>query len=43
MVSEPKKIDGERVKERIARLETLLGEWPKKEETMTAFADSFRN
>ena len=43
MVSEPKTIAGERVKERIARLETLLGEWPKEEETMTAFADSFRN
>ena len=33
----------ERVKERIARLETLLGEWPEEEETMAAFANSIKN
>ena len=31
MVSEHRNMVGERVKELIARLETLLGEWPRKE------------
>ena len=34
---------GERLKERMARLETLLGEWPEDEETVSAFADSMKN
>lgn len=34
---------GERVKERLARIETLLGDWPEEEETVTAFADSIKN
>ena len=33
----------ERLKERMARLETLLGDWPEKEETVTAFVDSMKN
>ena len=33
----------ERVKERIAQLETLLGNWPEKEETVVVFADSIKN
>ena len=33
----------ETVKESIARLETLLGEWPKEEEIVTAFTDSINN
>ena len=34
---------GERLKERMARLETLLGDWPEDEDTVTAFADSMKN
>ena len=34
---------GERVKEQMARLETLLGDWPEEEETVAAFADSIKN
>ena len=34
MVSKHRKMAGERVKERIARLETLLGEWLEKKETV---------
>ena len=37
------KMAGERLKERMARLETLLGVWPEDEDTMTAFADSMKN
>ena len=33
----------ERVKELIARLETLLGVWPEEEETIIAFLDSIKN
>ena len=33
----------ERLKERMARLETLLGDWPEDEDTVTAFADSMKN
>ena len=36
-------MDGERVKERIGRLEALLGEWPKEEETDATFANSIKN
>ena len=36
-------MDGEKVKERIAKLETLLGEWPEEEETVAAFVDSIKN
>ena len=43
MVSKPRKMARERVKERIARFETLLGEWPEEEETVAAFAYSFKN
>ena len=34
---------GERVKEQIARLATLLGEWLEEEEIVAAFADSIKN
>ena len=34
---------GERLKERMARLETLLGDWPEDEDIVTAFADSMKN
>ena len=34
---------GERVKECISRLETLLGEWLEEEETVAVFADSIKN
>ena len=35
---------GERLKERMARLETLLGDWPpEEEETVAAFADLIKN
>ena len=34
---------GEQLKERMARLETLLGDWLEDEETVTAFADSIKN
>ena len=34
---------GERIKERVAWLETLLGEWPEEEETIVAFADFIKN
>ena len=33
----------ERLKERMAWLETLLGDWPEEEETMITFADSMKN
>ena len=36
-------MDGERVKERTAWLETLLGDWPEEEENVVAFADSIKN
>ena len=34
---------GERLKERMAQLETLLRDWPGEEETVTAFANSMKN
>ena len=34
---------GEQLKEWIARLETLLGDWLEEEETVTAFADLMKN
>ena len=34
---------GERVNERIGRLETLLGEWLEEEETVAVFANSIKN
>ena len=34
---------GERLKELMARLETLLGDWPEDEDIVTAFADSMKN
>ena len=34
---------GERVKERIGQLQTLLGEWSEEEEIVVAFADSIKN
>ena len=37
------KMDGESLKERMARLETLLGDWPEDEDIVTAFADSMKN
>ena len=36
-------MDGERVKERMAWLETLLGDWPEEEENVVAFVDSIKN
>ena len=33
----------ERLKERMAQLETLLGDWPEEEETVAAFSDSIKN
>ena len=43
MVLEPRKMVGERVQERIGRLETLLGERPNEEETVATFVDSIKN
>ena len=43
MASEHQKIAGERLKERMARLETLLGYWPEDEDTVTALVDSMKN
>ena len=43
MALEHQKMARERLKERMARLETLLGDWPEEEETVTAFADSMKN
>ena len=37
------KMAGESLKERMARLETLLGDWPEDEDIVTAFADSMKN
>ena len=34
---------GERLKERMAWLETMLGDWPEDEDIVTAFADSMKN
>ena len=34
---------GKRLKERMARLEKLLGDWPEEEEIVTAFADLMKN
>ena len=34
---------GEKLKERMAWLETLLGDWPEDEDIVTAFADSMKN
>ena len=43
MVLEPRKMVGERVQERIGRLETLLGERLKEEEAVATFVDSIKN
>ena len=34
---------GERLKERMAWLETMLGDWLEDEDTVTAFVDSMKN
>ena len=39
MVSKDQKMAGEQLKERMARLEKLFGNWPKDEDTVTAFAN----
>ena len=36
-------MDGETLKERTARLEQLLGEWPSEEGTVASWADRMQN